>query len=355
MARISDDKLAKYRRLAEQGLFEVKDDGIRAFLQRGVAEGIDPFGVSTSSPFNTFFRAPYVRDGSALDIALVGIPMDITAPLHSGTQLGPRELRKWSQGYAAIHNVWKTCPFDMCNIGDVGDVPMEGYSIALRVEQIRNFFNVFADQNVNTLTAGGEHTMTLPILWAMGKKEPLAVVHLDSHGDTTGSFGGDEYNDGVIFRRAAVEGVIDPERTVQIGIHGRASFLWDFSYDSGMRVITAEEFQDRGAADVMKEVRQIIGDGPTYLSVDSDCMDTSCMPGTTGPEPFGLTAREVRDIIRGLRGVDLVGADLAEINPFLDPSGASANLGAAIMLEMLCLLAEARVKRTGRTRKTHWM
>jgi agmatinase len=353
MAQISENRLAKYRRLAEQKLLDVKDDAIRAYLHRAVAEGIDPIGV-THSPLNTFFRAPYARDASSLDIALVGVPMDMTVPLHPGTQLGPRELRKWSQSYAAIHNLWKTCPYDMCNIGDIGDVPMEGYSIALRVKQIRTVFEGLALQGVNTLTAGGEHTITLPILMAMGKKEPLGIVHLDAHGDTTGDFGGDEYNDGVIFRRAAVEGVIDPERTVQIGIRGRGSFLWDFSHESGMRVITAEEFQERGATDVMKEVRHIIGSGPTYLSIDSDSMDTSCMSGTSIPEPFGLAAREVRDIIRGLRGVDLVGADLAEINPLLDPVGASANLGAAIMLEMLCLLAEARVKRTGQKRKTHW-
>lgn len=353
MKKVSISKLAKYRQLARQGILDVKNDDVRAFLQRAAKEGYDVFGDGYS-PYNTFFRAPFAADTSDLDIAMVGVPLDMTAPFFSGTRHGPDELRKWTRSYTPIHNLWMTCPFDLCNIGDIGDIPFEGYSISKRVGQIREVFEDLVQKGINTLTAGGEHTMTLPILQAVGKREPLSVVHLDAHADSTGNFGGDEFNDGVIFRRAAEEGLIDPERTVQIGIRGRGTYLWDFSHDSGMRVITAEEFQDRGTEDVMKEVRGIIGTDPTYLSVDSDSIDAAYMPGTTLPEPFGLTGREIRDIIRGLRGADIVGADLAEINPLRDPSGISANLGAALMLEMLCVIAEARIIRGSEKRKTHW-
>ncbi len=353
MKKIPEDKLNSYRQLARKEILDIKNDDVRAFVQRAVKEGVDVLGEGYS-PYNTFFRAPYVSDTSGLDIAMVGVPLDMAAPFFSGTRHGPDELRKWSRSYAPVHNLWMTCPFDLCNIGDIGDIPFEGYSISRRVGQIREVFEDLTEKGINTLTAGGEHTMTLPILQAVGKREPLSVVHLDAHADSAGNYGGDEFSDAIIFRRAVEEGLIDPERTVQIGIRGRAAFMWDFSHDSGMRMITAEEFQDRGTEDVMKEVRGIIGTDPTYLSVDSDSIDAAYMPGTTLPEPFGLTGKELRDVIRGLRGADIIGADFAEINPLRDSSGISANLGAALMLEMLCVLAEARLNRGCKKRKTHW-
>jgi len=151
-----------------------------------------------------------------------------------------------------------------------------------------------------------------------------------------------------------VDGVIDPERTIQIGLRGRGIIRCDFSYETGMRVVLVDEFQSKGVQAIVEEARKVVGDGPCYLTVDTDVFDCSEMPGTTLPEPFGLTGCEVRDFIRGLRGLNIVGADLMELSPTYDPTGKSACLASGIAFELLCLLAEARASRTGIENKTHW-
>ena len=156
-------------------------------------------------------------------------------------------------------------------------------------------------------------------------------------------------------RHAVMDGALDPERTIQIGIRGRAWHFWDFSHQTGMRVVSPEEFYENGVASIIEEARKIVGNGPCYLTLDNDALDPSCMPGTGLPEPFGLMARDVMSLIRGLRGLNLVGADIAEICPPADPTEVSANLGAGLCFEMLCILAEAHVTRTGRTQQTHWI
>jgi arginase family enzyme len=148
--------------------------------------------------------------------------------------------------------------------------------------------------------------------------------------------------------------LIDPERTIQLGLRGRSFHFWSYSFDVGTRVVTAEEFQEKGAMAMAEEARKIVGDGPCYLTFDVDVLDPMHMPGTGLPEPFGLTTREVSDFIRGLRGLDLVGADIAELCPPADPTEMSANIVAGFCFEMLCLLSEAHVARTGVSRKTHW-
>ena len=213
------------------------------------------------------------------------------------------------------------------------------------------------DAGVIPLSIGGEHTMSYPILKAIARDEPLGLIHIDAHGDTTGFLSDDdpgEVHDGNCFSRAAIDGLIDPERTIQVGIRGSSSWCWEFSEDSGMRVVYAEEIQERGVKAIVQEARELIGDGPCYLTIDVDALDPAYMPGTGVPEPFGLTPLEVRDFIRGLRGLDLHGADIAEICPARDSQEISATLGAALAFEMLCLLTEAQLTRTGNVRRTHW-
>ena len=190
---------------------------------------------------------------------------------------------------------------------------------------------------------------------ALGEEKPMGLVHIDAHADTGGTPEGmDGYNDNSVFREAVIAGAIDPERTIQIGVRGRAWFIWDFSHKTGMRVVTADEVHQHGIEPVIDEMREIIGDGPVYLSIDTDGIDAVHLPGTTLPEPFGLLPLHVRDIVRGMRGMDLRGADITELNPQCDPTEQSANIVAALMFEMLCVLSEAHTKRTGRSRQTRW-
>jgi arginase family enzyme len=149
-------------------------------------------------------------------------------------------------------------------------------------------------------------------------------------------------NDGSIFRQAVLQGFIDPERTVQIGIRGRSNFLWEFSHDSGMTVITADEVHTKGVDHAIARAREIVGDGKAYFSLDVDALDSSVMMGTTGPEPFGLSPRQVRDIILGVRNLEFIGADMVELNPNRDPDGRSGHLAAALFFELLSLLADCR-------------
>ncbi len=169
------------------------------------------------------------------------------------------------------------------------------------------------------------------------------------------SWGGDVVNDGSVFRQAVLNGIIDPERTVQIGIRGRSNFLWEFAHDSGMTVITSDEVFEKGTQYVIDKAREIVGQEKTYFSFDVDGLDSNYMMGTTGPEPFGLTPRQARDIIHGSRGLNIIGADLVEYNPNRDPDGKSGHLAAAIYFELLCLLADSRVAATGKTRPTQWL
>ena len=183
--------------------------------------------------------------------------------------------------------------------------------------------------------------------------DSFGVIHIDAHCDTMASWGGDVVNDGSIFRQAVLNGFIDPERTVQIGIRGRSNFLWEFSHDSGMTVITADEVFEKGTAYVIDKAREVVGNDKTYFSLDVDGLDSNYMMGTTGPEPFGLNPRQVRDIILGARGLNIIGADMVETNPNRDTDGKSGHLAAALFFELLCLLADVRSQQQS-CGATHW-
>ena len=355
MAKISQNRLEKYRKLADRNLWDIKEEKFRSFYQRAVAEGVE----LVSNNFNTLgmFRAPHRKDLTDVDIAIVGVPMDIGVPNpRPGTRLGPKEVRYWSLDRNMVHYMTKICPFDICSIIDWGDVEFKEdiYNLESNLKELVEIYSAFKNADVVPLTIGGEHTGTYPVLKALGRDEPLSVIHLDAHGDTSCNFGGTRVSDATLLQAATVDGVIDPERTIQIGLRGRGIIRCDFSYETGMRVVLVDEFQAKGVKAIVEEARKVVGDGPCYLTVDTDVFDCSEMPGTTLPEPFGLTGREVRDFIRGLRGLNIVGADLMELSPPYDPTGKSACLASGIAFELLCLLSEARVLHSGKERKTHW-
>jgi guanidinopropionase len=178
-------------------------------------------------------------------------------------------------------------------------------------------------------------------------------VHIDAHTDTADAELGSRLSHGTPFRRAVEDGILDPKRTVQIGIRGAQNSEegWAFSQESGMRVIFIEEFTKLGVEAVIAEARRIVGDGPTYISFDIDCLDPAFAPGTGTPEIGGMTPIQAQGLLRGLRGLNLIGGDVVEVSPPLDPSGNTALAGATMMYEILCVLAEEvarRKKATGR-------
>jgi arginase family enzyme len=355
MPKISPERLEKYRKLADRGLWDVKEKDFDAFFKRAKAEGVEM--VSNNYNQLGFFRAPHRKDLEGVDIAMLGVPMDLGVPNpRPGTRLGPKEVRYWSLDRNMVHYATKVCPFDICSVIDWGDMEFmkDPYNLTSCLDELVDTYSEFHARGIVPLTIGGEHTITYAALTALGKEEPLAVIHLDAHGDTSVGFGGTRISDATIFQVATVDGVIDPEKTIQIGQRGRGIVRCDFSYDAGMRVVLADEFQEKGPAAIVEEARKVVGGHRCYLTIDTDVFDCSEMPGTTLPEPFGLTGREVRDFIRGLRGLNIVGADLMELSPPYDPTGKSACLASGIAFEMLCLLAEAKASRNGKSNQTTW-
>ncbi|KLN60566.1 hypothetical protein WH96_11350 [Kiloniella spongiae] len=322
-----------------------------------MGEGVEL--VSNNFNILGMFRAPHRKNLIDVDMAFVGIPLDLGVPNpRPGTRKGPEAVRYWSLDRNLVHYATKVCPFDLCSVIDWGDIEFtqDAYNLEACLNEIYCVYREFKEKDIVPLTIGGEHTCTYPVLKALSKdgEEPLGLIHLDAHGDTSCNFGGTRISDATLFQVATVDGLIDPERTIQIGLRGRGVPRCDFSHDSGMRVVLADELQEKGVSYVLEEIRRVVGDKPCYLSVDTDVLDCSVMPGTTLPEPFGLTGREVRDVIRGTRGLDVVGADLMELSPTYDPTGMSACLASGLAFELFCLLAEARSKSKSKNELTRW-
>lgn len=300
----------------------------------------------------TFMRLPHVAPEDArlndVDIGIIGVPWDSGTTNRPGPRHGPRQLRDASTMIRAEHPVSGVRPFEAMNIADLGDVGPNPADIIDSMERITAFFNQVKNAGITPMTAGGDHLTSLPVLRALAKDAPVGMVHFDSHTDLFHSyFGGTLYTHGTPFRRAVEEGLLDPERVVQIGIRGTQydSEDLDFAKSVGIRVIKIEEFHARGVSDVMSEAREIVGQGPTYLSYDIDFVDPTFAPGTGTPEVGGPNSYQALQVVRELNGIDLIGADMVEVSPPFDPSGGTAFLGVSIMFEIICQLSTARERK----------
>ncbi len=298
----------------------------------------------------TFMRTRLALDLEDVDIGLVGVPYDGGTTNRPGARHGPREIRNMSSLMRSIHHVTRVNPYALCAVADVGDV---AFSRVFHPEgamaDIEAFYQRLQRRGVLPLTAGGDHSITLPIFRAIAADRPLGLVHVDAHTDTWDEFQGSKFTHGAPFRRAVEEGLLDPKRTVQIGIRGAQNTPegWDFSIENGMRVIFMEEFDEIGVEAVIAEARRVVGDQPCYISFDVDGLDPVYAPGTGTPEVGGITTLEAQKLLRGLRGLDLYGGDVVEVAPPFDQSGNTALVGATMMYEILCLLAESRQARQG--------
>ncbi len=307
-----------------------------------------PFSPSAAAPrymeIATFLRTPLIDDPQELDVALVGVPYDGAVTNRPGARHGPREIRNASSMMRAIHPVTRVNPYELCRVGDAGDVPFTRvYDVEAAHHDISRYFARFHQAGTRTLAAGGDHSVTLPILRSLAAGGPVGLVQFDAHTDTWDEWMGSKLNHGAPFRRAVEEGLLAPERTVQIGIRGAQQTTegWDFSRESGMRVIPIEEVSELGVEKVIAEARRVVGEGPTYVTFDVDSLDPAYAPGTGTPEIGGLTTLQAQALVRGLRGLRLVGADVVEVAPPFDVGGVTALAGATLMYEILCLLAES--------------
>ena len=289
----------------------------------------------------TMMRLPAVESAAGMDAVFIGIPLDIGTSNRSGTRFGPKQIRAESV-LMRPYNMWtRAAPFDSLRVGDLGDVPINTFDLKDSVRRITAFYERVLQHDVVPLTLGGDHTLTLPVLRAIaGKHGPVGLIHVDAHADINDHMFGEQIAHGTPFRRALEEGLIDPHRTWQIGLRGTGYTAEDFDWarDRGFTVVEAEELWHRSAAPLIEQVCAAMGDGPVYLTFDIDSLDPGFAPGTGTPEIGGLTPIQALEIIRGCRGLNLVGADLVEVSPPYDPQGNTALLAANLLYEMLCVL-----------------
>ena len=289
----------------------------------------------------TMMRLPAAETADGLDACFVGVPLDIGTSNRSGTRFGPKQIRAESV-LLRPYNMWtRAAPFDSLQVADIGDVPINTFDLKDSVRRIESFYDDILPHNVRPLTLGGDHTLSLPILRAMAKKHgPLALLHIDAHADINSHMFGEEIAHGTPFRRAFEEELLDADQVFQIGLRGTGYTAEDFDWASerGFQVVQAEQLWHQSAAPLMDQIRRQIGARPVYLSFDIDSLDPAYAPGTGTPEIGGLTSIQALEIIRGCRGLSLVGADLVEVSPPYDTNGNTALLAANLLFEMLCVL-----------------
>jgi agmatinase len=290
----------------------------------------------------TFMRLPHVDDPAGLDVAIIGVPYDGGTSYRPGARLGPREIRNQSSLIRGYNFFQKVSPFDRLNVADAGDVDAPPVGIEQAYAAIEARIRAVATAGARPIVIGGDHSITLPVLRALAARHgPLSVVQVDAHIDTWDEYFGGKYFHGTPFRRAIEERLIEPRRFVQVGIRGPmyGEDDFDFHREHGITVIDIEAVHDRGLAAVVDQVRRIVT-GPAYLSFDIDGVDPAFAPGTGTPEVGGLTSHEALRLVRGLRGLALVGGDIVEVSPLFDgPGQITAVLAANVAFEFLCAMA----------------
>jgi guanidinopropionase len=310
----------------------------------------DPQAQPRYTGIPTFFRAPYTQDLHETDIGVIGVPFDGGVTNRSGARHGPRAVRDQSSLLRRINAATGISPFAAARVRDLGDAWIEQpYELLGAHAEIQAFLASVHAAGVIPLSVGGDHSISLPILRAVAKDRPLGMVHIDAHCDTGGDYLGSRFHHGAPFSRAVEEGLLDPARVIQIGIRGTTNDpdMWGFSERSGMRVLGMDEFHDKEWRFAAGEARRVIGTCPAYLTFDIDSLDPAQAPGTGTPEAGGITALEALRLLRGLRDLDFVGADLVEVAPAFDVGTLTSFNAASILFEILCLLAEARSLRAG--------
>lgn len=306
-----------------------------------------PLGGDTMPRFAgpaTMMRLPQAESAVQLDAAFIGIPLDIGTSNRSGTRLGPRQIRDESRMIRPFNMGTGAAPFDHLQVADLGDVPINTFDLKRSVDIITDYYINLLGHNVIPLTLGGDHTITWPILRAIARKHgPVALIHVDAHSDTNETMFGEAVAHGTPFRRAVEEGLLQCDQVWQIGLRGSGYSLDDFNWgrQQGFTVIPAEECWYRSMVPIMERIRARIGNTPCYLSYDIDSLDPAYAPGTGTVEIGGLTTSQGLEIIRGCKGLNLVGCDLVEVSPPYDTSGNTAVIAANLLFEMLCVLPGA--------------
>ncbi|MFE6041018.1 agmatinase [Streptomyces sp. NPDC056452] len=295
----------------------------------------------------TFMRLPHEPQPTGRDVVVIGAPYDGGTSYRPGARFGPRAIRNES---GLIHGVGidrGPGTFDLIDCVDAGDIDLTPFNMHIAMETAHRHLRGLLQDNAAFLMLGGDHSLTLAALRAVAEQHgPVAVVHLDAHSDTNPAFYGGEFHHGTPFRHGIDEGLIDPRRTVQIGIRGHnpQPDSLDYARGKGVRVVTTDEFVETGVAGTHALVQELIGDHPVYVSVDVDVADPAFAPGTGTPAPGGLSSREVLALLRCVGELRPIGFDVMEVSPLYDHAGITSILATEIGAELLYQYARAHIK-----------
>ena len=309
-------------------------------------EDFQPVDPSVSPRFAgvaTFMRTRQHDIAEEVDIGLCGVPFDLGLNHRTGARHGPAGVREMSRLIRRVHPTSGIKPFEICNVADIGDAPINPMSKDKSVALIQTFFEAVHTARIVPIAIGGDHTIPLPILRALAKERPVGILHFDAHADTLDQICDDKINHATFMRRGYEEGLIDPKRAIQVGLRGSRFTPEDiqFGYDVGFAIITMDDYDEMGRKAAIAKINQVLGEGPVYISLDIDGLDPAYLPGTGVPEIGGLIPRDVQVILRSLQGREIVGADISEVSPCYDPTGITCVTVANLMFEMLCIIAHS--------------
>ncbi len=306
----------------------------------------DPARTPRFADIATFLRSRRIDIGPEIDIALVGVPFDMGVNFRSGARHGPAAVREASRIIRQVHPTSGIAPFRLCNVADIGDAHVNPLDPSGSISLIQDYFQRVRDAGATPIAVGGDHTIPLPILRVLARDRPVGVVQFDSHPDTFEELLGTRINHATTFRRGVEEGLIDPKRTIQIGLRG-SRFSEDdaiWGKNAGMRVITMDEYESIGREAVVREMDRVLGSAPAYITFDIDGLDAAYAMGTGVPEVGGYTVRDAQVMIRSLQGKNLVGGDICEVAPMFDPTGQTALNAANLLFEILCVVADSHAR-----------
>ena len=304
---------------------------------------IDASVIPRFSGVATFMRTKSIEPCEEIDIGLCGVPFDIGVNYRAGTREAPGAVRHASRLIRSSHPTTGVQPYNLCNIADIGDAPVNPLNFESSIASITKYFKRLKSLNIRPVSIGGDHTIPTPILRALTSDEPVGILQIDSHADTLDEMCGTKVNHATFMRRGLEEGLIDPKRVVQIGLRG-SRFAPDdiqYGYDNGFTMITYDDYEEMGRAEAIKKIQKTLGTQRTYVTIDIDGLDPSFCPGTAVPEIGGITPRDTQVIIRALMGINVIGADISEVAPCYDPTGITSVTAANLMFELTCVIADS--------------
>ncbi|SDY32718.1 agmatinase [Amycolatopsis xylanica] len=303
---------------------------------------VDSSKVPRFAGFATFARLPRIDEVERADVAVVGIPFDSGVSYRPGARFGPAAVREASRLLRPYHPGLDVSPFAEKQVVDAGDIAVNPFNIGEAIETIQDTAERMTADGTRLVTIGGDHTIALPLLRAAAKLHgPVAMLHFDAHLDTWDTYFGAPYTHGTPFRRASEEGILDTEALSHVGTRGPLYGKRDLEEDRrlGFGIVTSGDVLKRGIDETVDALRQRIGDRPLYISIDIDVLDPAHAPGTGTPEAGGMTSRELLEILRGLRDLNLIGGDVVELAPAYDHAEITAIAASHVAYDLVSLLS----------------